>query len=246
MSEKVIELKGSVLSLTVLHLHSADINETKAALARKIEQAPSFFVGIPIILEPKIEISDPTFLALLVEYLHQLQMIPIGLRSQDPMIQSQANFAGLAIFPEDTRRPTTKEKKDEQSADKQGAEEPQNYAPVVLDEGGLKSALVIERAVRSGQQVYAKDRDLIILGSVNPGAEIIADGNITVFGKMQGKAIAGSSGEMEAKIFAKQLDPELVCIAGVYQLADDIAEEFKGNGLVEVKLQQEQLVINHI
>ncbi|MBN2647461.1 MAG: septum site-determining protein MinC [Thiotrichales bacterium] len=248
MSEKIIELKGSVLSLTVLHLHSNDIAQTKAALAQKIEQAPSFFVGIPIILEPKVELKDPTYLALLVEYLHQLQMIPIGLRSQDPMVQSLASYAGLAIFPEDHRRPTvqldTAANANPMSARTPASPPPAepSYAPVVLDDG-LKSALVIERAVRSGQQIYAKDRDLVIFGSVNPGAEIIADGSITVFGKLQGKAIAGSSGATDASIVAKQLDPELVCIAGIYQLADDIGSEFKNSGLVQAKLAKEQLIL---
>ncbi|MBO1926214.1 septum site-determining protein MinC [Thiomicrorhabdus sp. 6S2-11] len=248
MSEQVIELKGSVLSLTVLHIYSADINETKASLAKKIEQAPSFFVGIPIIIEPKIELSDPTFLALLVEYLHQLQMIPIGLRSKDPVIQEQATYTGLAIFPEDTRRPTNEgsDEKPRAAIQEKQPEQPAepNYAPVVMDEPGLKSALVIERAIRSGQQIYAKDRDLIVLGSVNPGAEIIADGNITVFGKLQGKAIAGTAGCMNAKIFAKQMNPELVCIAGIYQLADDIDEQYKNNGLVEIRLKDEQLIMS--
>lgn len=249
MSEKVIELKGSVLSLTVLHLYSADINETKASLSAKIEQAPSFFIGIPIIIEPKIELPDPTFLALLVEYLHQLQMIPIGLRSQDPVVQEQATYSGLAIFPEDTRRPTNEQDQKPRAALQEKKREPEsepNYAPVVIDEPGLKSALVIERAVRSGQQIYAKDRDLIVLGSVNPGSEIIADGNITVFGKLQGKAIAGAAGSLQAKIFVKQMNPELVCVAGIYQLADDIDELYKNNGLVEIRLQDEQLVMSSI
>ncbi|BBP45371.1 putative septum site-determining protein MinC [Thiosulfatimonas sediminis] len=250
MPEKTIELKGSVLSLTVLQLYSADIHQTKASLAAKIEQAPSFFVGIPIIIEPKIELNDPTYLALLVEYLHQLQMIPIGLRSQDAMVQAQAAYAGLAIFPEDTRRPTNATENAAPRAaiqeNKPAQEAEPNYAPVVVDEVGLKTALIIERSIRSGQQIFAKDRDLIVLGSVNPGSEVIADGNITVFGKLQGKAIAGASGSIEAKIFVKEMDPELVCVAGIYQLADDIKGQYKNNGLVEIRLQDEQLIMRSV
>jgi septum site-determining protein MinC len=89
---------------------------------------------------------------------------------------------------------------------------------------GLASALTINRPIRSGQQIYAKNRDLIIMGPVNPGAEVIADGNVTVFGPIRGKVIAGYQGNMNAQIFAKQLDPELVCIAGLYQLSDDLPD----------------------
>lgn len=222
---KIIDLKGSILSLTVLKLFSNDIQETKDALSKKVEQAPEFFVGIPIVLEPQVDLADPTFLALLVEYLHQLQMIPIGIRTEDEAIQQQAEYAGLAIFPlEKVRNRTEKTQKNR-------------------EEAGLKTAMTVQGAVRSGQQIYAKDRDLIVMGSINPGAEVVADGNVHVFGKVMGKVFAGSSGELSAKIFAKQINPELLCIAGRYQLSEDIDDAYK-KGFVEIGLVDEKLVFN--
>lgn len=222
---KIVDLKGSILSLTVLNLFSDQIDETKKAIAAKIEQAPDFFVGIPIVLEPQITLKDPTFLALLVEYLTQLQMIPIGIRTEDEAIKEQAEYAGLAIFPRE--KPKTRPKRSKEES----------------EEGGLKTALMVKNSVRSGQQIYAKDRDLIIMGSINPGAEVVADGHVHVFGKVMGKVFAGSSGDTQAKIFAKQLNPELVCIAGMYQLSEDIDESFK-NGFVEISLADGKLVFN--
>lgn len=222
---KIVDLKGSILSLTVLNLFSDQIDETKKAIAAKIEQAPDFFVGIPIVLEPQITLKDPTFLALLVEYLTQLQMIPIGIRTEDEAIKEQAEYAGLAIFPREKPKTRPKRTKNEP------------------EEEGLKTALMVKNSVRSGQQIYAKDRDLIVMGSINPGAEVVADGHVHVFGKVMGKVFAGSSGDTQAKIFAKQLNPELVCIAGMYQLSEDIDESFK-NGFVEISLADGKLVFN--
>lgn len=222
---KIIELKGSILSLTVLKLFSSDIQTTKVEIGKKVEQAPDFFVGIPIVLEPQTPLEDPTFLALLVEYLHQLQMIPIGIRTEDEAIKQQAEYAGLAIFPLDkvkSRAPKAAQQETEQ---------------------GLKTAMTVQGAVRSGQQIYAKDRDLIVMGSINPGAEVVADGNVHVFGKVLGKVFAGSSGELNAKIFAKQINPELVCIAGRYQLSEDIDAAYK-QGFVEIRLVEDRLVFN--
>jgi septum site-determining protein MinC len=80
--------------------------------------------------------------------------------------------------------------------------------------------LVIDRPLRSGQQVYAKGGDLVVLGAVNAGAEVIADGNIHVYGPLRGKAIAGSRGNTEARIFTTCFEPELFAIAGVYRTTD--------------------------
>jgi len=131
---KIIDLKGSILSLTVLKLHSASIEETKQALLKKVEKAPSFFAGLPVVLEPKISIEEATFLALLVEQLLQLQMIPIGIRTEDPLIQSQAEYAGLAIFPKENRKKKEKENKVKE-------------AKVVEQETGLKTAKIVKGTV---------------------------------------------------------------------------------------------------
>lgn len=227
--KKVIDLKGSILSLTVLKLHSADIDATKQAIDAKVEQAPDFFAGVPVVLEPEVDTLDPTFLALLMEHLNQRKMIPIGIRTQDETIKEQANYAGLAIFSEEVKKPRKEKKPSDKEA--KALQEP---------ETGLKSAMVVQHAVRSGQQVYAKDRDLIVMGSVNPGAEVIADGHVHVYGTIRGKVFAGSKGEVTARIYAQKLDPELVCIAGLYQLSEDIAETHK-QGFTEVSLLNEQL-----
>ena len=225
--KKAIDLKGSILSLTVLKIYSADIDVTKAAIDKKIRQAPDFFIGIPVVLEPEVATLDPTFLALLVEYLNQIQMLPIGIRTQDAAIKEQANYAGLAVFSDDSKLKKRAKNKKNQASEKE-------------DDSGLKTAMIVRQSVRSGQQIYAKNRDLIVMGSVNPGAEVMADGNVHVFGTVRGKVFAGAQGETDACIFAQKLDPELLCIAGLYQLSEDISDAHK-KGFMEVVLLNDQL-----
>ncbi|MGC9385798.1 MAG: septum site-determining protein MinC [Hydrogenovibrio sp.] len=231
---KIIDLKGSILSLTVLNLFSDQILETKQAIADKIAQAPDFFVGIPVVLEPQIALKDAAFLALLVEFLHQKKMIPIGIRTEDQTVMEQAEYAGLAVFPKEKPKAPRREN----AVKAQAAQTAEAAA-----EAGLKTAMLVPSSVRSGQQIYAKDRDLIVMGSINPGAEVVADGHVHVFGKVMGKVFAGSSGDRDARIFAKQLNPELVCIAGMYQLSEDIDEAYK-QGFVEIRMQDDKLVFN--
>ena len=228
--DKVIDLKGSILSLTLLRLYSEDIVTTKAEIAKKVAKAPDFFNGIPVVLEPKVKIQDATYLALLLEHLRQLQMMPIGIRTEDPDIQEQADYAGLALFPKQGKSKKKKELKQTKATVSSSSEVP-----------GLKMAKVVKGTIRSGQQVYAQDGDLIVMGAINPGAEVLADGHVHVFGKVRGKVFAGAKGETSAKIFADALEAELVCIAGVYQLNEDIHANFK-QGRVIVSLEEEQLV----
>lgn len=83
------------------------------------------------------------------------------------------------------------------------------------------SALVITRPLRSGQRVYARHTDLVVIGMVSQGAEVIADGNVHVYGPLRGKAMAGARGDTSARIFTTHLDAELLAVAGVYRVVED-------------------------
>ena len=87
------------------------------------------------------------------------------------------------------------------------------------------AAQIVRTPVRSGQQVYAKNRDLVVLGSVSNGAEVIADGSVQIYGTLRGRAIAGAAGDTEAHIICHNLQAELCSIAGSYWLSDQIDEQ---------------------
>jgi septum site-determining protein MinC len=97
------------------------------------------------------------------------------------------------------------------------AAEPSPAAAAAIAAG----AMVVERPVRSGQQVYARDRDLVVVGDVSPGAEVIADGHVHVYGTLAGRAIAGARGRRDAAIFTLELRAELVAVCGIYRTFED-------------------------
>ena len=121
---------------------------------------------------------------------------------------SAALAAGLAAAPDVVVQPPSPPR----------AAPPPAAAP--MPEAVPASALVINKPLRSGQQVYARGRDLVVLSMVNPGAEVIADGHIHVYAPLRGKAIAGARGNTEARIISLCLEPELISIAGVYRTSE--------------------------
>jgi septum site-determining protein MinC len=102
---------------------------------------------------------------------------------------------------------------------------------------------VIQKPLRSGQQVYAKGGDLVVLAVVNVGAEVIADGHIHVYAPLRGRAIAGARGNTEARIFASRMEPQLLSIAGIYRTTEsELPADVLGKA-AQVRLDGERLVI---
>ncbi|WP_393937336.1 septum site-determining protein MinC [Piscinibacter sakaiensis] len=103
--------------------------------------------------------------------------------------------------------------------------------------------LVVDKPLRSGQQVYAKGGDLVVLAMVNFGAELIADGSIHVYAPLRGKAIAGARGQAGARIISTCMEPELVSIAGTYRTAENpLPDEIRGKA-AQIRLEGDKLVM---
>lgn len=118
------------------------------------------------------------------------------------------------------------------------AAQPQTSAPSRvphLSPAGKAAAhrppLVVRQPVRSGQVIYARRGDLVVLAPVNPGAEVIADGHVHIYATLRGRAIAGAQGFAEARIFCQRMEAEILSIAGAYLLADDIPAERRGQAV---------------
>ncbi|MBB1628081.1 septum site-determining protein MinC [Achromobacter sp. UMC71] len=105
------------------------------------------------------------------------------------------------------------------------------------------SALVITKPLRSGQRVYARHTDLVVIGMVSQGAEVIADGNVHVYGPLRGKAMAGARGDTSARIFTTHLDAELLAVAGVYRVVEDKLDKSLQNQPALVRLDGDTLRI---
>jgi len=135
---------------------------------------------------------------------------PVAARSSQGRWQASIQASGLPLSDDARIRRSM--------ASQSAPAAPTPAAPVVSAATG---AMVIDRPLRSGQQVYAKGRDLLVMAMVNPGAEVLADGHIHVYAPLRGKAIAGARGNTQARIFALNMDAELISIAGVYRTSEN-------------------------
>jgi septum site-determining protein MinC len=207
------EIKSANLPLVSLLLKSADLGAVAAELKARFGDIPDFFDNDPLVLDlsplqaqPDARIDFPALLDLLRPY----RVLPVAARGGHPAQMRAALDAGLAAAPEAVVTPPMRKEPPPAPAS----------APASNPEPSLTSALVIDRPLRSGQQIYAKGRDLVVLSMVNPGAEVIADGHIHVYAPLRGKAIAGARGYTQARIISLCLEPELISIAGVYRTSE--------------------------
>ncbi|HOW62239.1 MAG TPA: septum site-determining protein MinC [Candidatus Contendobacter sp.] len=226
------ELKGSLFTLTVLHLFQLDRAAIERHLTEKVKQAPSFFNNTPVVIDLEGLVEPPNGLDGvdfngLYALLRGHGMAPVGIRHGSPELQAAIRQAGLPILP------------DSRSAGAAKKTERPEPAPA--------RSRIVNHPVRSGQQIYAPDGDLIILGAVSAGAEVIADGNIHIYGVLRGRALAGVKGDVETWIFCQSLEAELISIAGRYRISEQINLDPADRGKpMQIHLMDDRLVIDHL
>ena len=202
------EIKSASLPLVALHLKSTDLSALSRELATRFGDIPEFFDNDPLVIELSALAADAQALdfAALVAMMRPYRVVPIAVRGGSAEQMAAAAAAGLVAAP-DVRVVTPPAPTASKSA--------RAAAPVPVP-----GALVIDKPLRSGQQVYARGRDLVVMSMVNAGAEVIADGHIHVYAPLRGKAMAGARGNTDARIFALSLEPELLSIAGIYRTSE--------------------------
>ena len=218
------EIKSAHLSLVALCLKSSDIPAIEADLRQHYGDMPGFFDNDPVVIDLSALPPDSTGLSAPIEFqalhtlLREFKLRAVAVRGGSSVQQQAAMGAGL--FPAEDAAPirTATPQAAPAQASATSAATPVAAAPVVPVVPPL--AMVIDKPLRSGQQVYARGRDLVVLAMVNPGAEVIADGHIHVYAPLRGKAIAGARGQTDARIIALSMDPQLISIAGVYRTSE--------------------------
>ena len=238
MSDQSLELKGSLFPLSVLSCADLSVNALQQQLQQKLAQAPAFFYRAPIVLNVTDVEQLPDFTAI-KQLFTELDLVLVGVCGANSSIKQQAQQAGLAALQLGKDNKTTK------AAEGSAADtvSPTRQTTLVTNNVAVPmDSKIIEQTVRSGQQVYAKGADLVIKGTVGAGAEVIADGNIHIYGTLRGKAIAGAAGDSSKRIFCYNLQAELVSIAGNYWLSESLQGSFWGKPSC-IKLQDDQLVL---
>ena len=232
----VFQLKGSMLAITVLELAQNDLERLDRQLAVKVEQAPDFFNNTPLVLAlDKLPADSDLDLPALIALCRKHGQRTLALRAGDPQIIEAAGVLDLPVLP-----PSGAKERKLDLASKAPAEPAKPAEPL------YRPTRVVTTPIRGGQQVYAKDGDLIVLAAVSPGAELLADGNIHVYGPLRGRALAGIKGDTNARIFCQQLAAEMVSIAGRYKVAEDLRRDPLWTEAVQLKLSGDVLNITRL
>lgn len=193
-----LELKGRMASLTRLRLLDPDLAKVRAQLDDMAKRMPDAVRGMPVIVEADFEPDLPAVMTLL----RGVGMQPVGVA--EGKLAGRARELGMAVLPDEGKS---------RASAKPGAA----AAPA-----GRKPTRIVDAPVRSGQQIYAEGTDLVLMQPVSVGAEVIADGCVHCYAPLRGRAIAGAKGDETARVFCKKFEAELVAVAGVYAVADQM------------------------
>jgi len=252
------EIRSGSVDTLVFVVKTTDLDALRVELTRRFEATPEFFAGDVVAIDVRrLEPDERIPLEVLAKLLDQARLRPIGVIA-DPAQLAWVQACGLPILESHERRPT---KAGADAASNDRAAHPAKHealnevpaaAPQVLErivervtERLVQVAtptMVIDRPLRSGQQVYSKG-DLVVLGLVSNGAEVIAEGNIHIYAPLRGRALAGVHGNHEARIFCTCLEPELISIAGIYRTTENpLTQDVLGKS-VQIRLEHEKLII---
>ncbi len=246
------EIKSAHLPLVALMLKSSDLDRMARELAQRFGDMPDFFDHDPLIIDlHPLNVAEaralPDFAALNA-LLRQYRLSPLAVRGGTIEQTALAVAAGLAPAPDATVQRGIPVATPASAPHEARSEAPSHEPPDPPVPAAAPGALLVDKPLRSGQQVYARGRDLVVTAMVNPGAEVIADGHIHVYAPLRGKAIAGARGNADARIFAFSMAPELLSIAGIYRTSEiPLPESVRGKA-AQVRLvsgpEGEKLVID--
>nr|EPB97729.1 septum formation inhibitor [Pseudomonas plecoglossicida NB2011] len=240
----VFQLKGSMLAITVLELGRNDLQALDRQLAAKVAQAPNFFSNTPLVLALDKLPADEGAIDLpgLMRICRHHGLRTLAIRANRIEDIAAAIAIDLPVLPPSGARERPLEPEPEV---KKSEPAPAPPAPAVA-EPEIRPTRIITSPVRGGQQIYAQGGDLVVTGSVSPGAELLADGNIHVYGAMRGRALAGIKGNTKARIFCQQMTAEMVSIAGQYKVCEDLRRDPLWGAGVQVSLSGDVLNITRL
>ena len=245
-AKPAFDLKSTAWTLTALRLQTADLALLVAALDARFGDSPGLFDNDPVVIDlaPLRDADAAVHLAGLLPHLRRHGLVPIAAQGGSAAQMATARAAGLAEAPDAAPKaapPAVAAPAAPPVPDPAAPAEPAELAvaaaaPVAAHSAARETevppsvataaaaaavpTLVVDKPLRSGQRLYARGGDLVVLAGVSFGAEVIADGNIHVYGPLRGRAIAGARGNTEARIFSTCLEPQLVSIAGIYRTSE--------------------------
>jgi len=231
-----LEFRGRMLNVSLLRVHTNDLDEIAESLRQQLTRS-ALLRELPVALDLQVQIIDVDGL---LEVLRRAHMKVIGAVRGAASMEAAVRRTGLAVIQDPGNRAAEPDAiaEPEPAMEAPPAAEPAAAPP---QEAAEPFAVQLLRTpVRSGQQMYIRNSDLTLTAQVGAGAEVIADGNVHIYGALRGRAIAGAQGDTNACIFCSDLQAELVAIAGTYMVADDIPSDMRGRA-VQIRLVEDRL-----
>ncbi|MYM69354.1 septum site-determining protein MinC [Pseudoduganella sp. FT55W] len=219
--QKPIEIKISTVVAVSAILATADSIALDAALAEMTGGTADFFEDDLTVIDVAALPAgcDPIDWGSLIALLKKYRLNPVAVRNAPPEMAAEIAAHGLTLEPANAKREEEPAPKPAPAPAPVAVAAAQAQPPAPASNG--TDVMIIDTPVRAGQRIYARGCDLVVTAVVNNGAEIIADGSIHVYNTLNGRALAGASGNAQARIFALNMAPELVSIAGVYRTFED-------------------------
>ncbi|MFC5579702.1 septum site-determining protein MinC [Rhodanobacter terrae] len=242
------DLRFGQVGIACVRVRRVDAAALCDELERRVRAAPQMFARAAVVLDLShlLDLPDDGAVDALLEAVRSAGMLPVGLAYGTSETEALAKRMGLpliakfrAAYEPVNSSPAAEPATQAEPAAPSVQREPILSAPAP---GILQGAQHHAGSVRSGQQVYARDRDLIVIGAIANGAEVIADGNIHIYGSLRGRAMAGAQGDQKARIFVSDFRAELVAIAGQYRVFEKIPGDLEGQS-VQCWLDGEKLMI---
>lgn len=237
---KTFQIKGELSAMMVLYLKGIDLKALEDELASQVKSSSQLFKGIPMIVDlSAIEIGNNLDLSWLKNLLLSKGLSPVGIRNVNEDLKAKAESAGWSLLESSVKPRISKEETEVEV--KASAQAPEIIREEVIVKEAIATTMHAQQ-VRSGQQLTVSSGDLVVVNSVNEGAELLVDGNIHIYGALRGRALAGIHGDRSVRIFCQSLEAELVSIAGFYRMQENIPKELYGK-MVQIYLDADELKI---
>lgn len=241
------DLKSAQLPVLSVVLRGTDMQALIEDLKQRLSDDPDFFDNDPVLIDLSqvSEAEEAIDFAALINALRTHRAMPVAVRGGSEAQMTTAHALGLTAAPDamPARRaePEIHEiiREVEVEVEVEVVHEVEVPAP-------LADAVIVDKPLRSGQRVYAKGTDIVVLAMVSYGAEVIADGNVHVYAPLRGRAVAGASGNTSARIFSTCMEAQLLSIAGIYRTIEtDLPAEVAGKP-AKVRLEGQKIIIEPV
>lgn len=243
--EQAGELKMGQVGIANLRIRTLDVDRLGQEMRERVTRAPNLFERAAVVVDfgGLMRTPDVATARALLDALRDAGALPVALAYGTRDIEALAKELGLPLL----AKFRAQYESGTQPAVPAAALEPPPRAPepVAAAPAAPAISLMHTTPVRSGQQIYAQGRDLVVSASVGAGAEVIADGSVHVYGPLRGRALAGAQGDEKARIFCREFHAELVAIAGRYKVIEEVPQELRGKA-VQVWLQDDSLHLAEI